>query len=293
MNILVTGSCGQLGSALYRASAGSLDNYIFTGAEELDVTSLKAIRQVVEANKVRVIVNCAAFTNVVYAEEDPVTASLVNHKAVLNLATVAREVNAMLVHVSTDHVFNGDTCAPYREDAEANPLNVYGKTKLAGESSILQSGCKHIIIRTSWLYSENGNNFVKTMQRLMAARESVRVIVDQVGTPTYAGDLATLIYHVIEKNMLHKQGIYHFSNEGVCSWYDFAKAICEFSGSACDIQPYNSDEFPDKVKRPRFTALDKTKVKQAFGVQIPYWRDSLKVCIERLRVPANSALGAM
>ena len=286
MNILVTGSRGQLGRALYRASAGSLDNYIFTGAEELDVTSLKATRQAVKANDARVIVNCAAYTNIIHAEENPVTASLVNHKAVENLATAAREANATLVHVSTDHVFNGEARVPYREDAETNPLNVYGKTKLAGELTIPRSGCRHIIFRTSWLYFEHGSNFVKNMRQLTAARESVKVIVDQVGTPTYAGDLAALIRRVIETNMLHKQGIYHFSNEGVCSWYDFAQAIREFCGNACDIQPYNSDEYPDKVKRPRFTVLDKTKVKSAFGIKIPYWRDSLKTCIERLAAPA-------
>ena len=283
MNILITGSAGQLGSEMHRVSTNSSHNYIFTDIAELDITNLDAIRKTVAEEKVSVIVNCAAYTNVDKAEDDYDMANLINNIAVKNLAIAAKEVGATLIHVSTDYVFNGNNSIPCRESQETDPIGIYGKTKLAGEQSIQEVGCKHIIIRTSWLYSQFGNNFVKTMQRLTAERDNLKVVFDQVGTPTYAADLAAFIYKAIEDNMLDVQGIYHFSNEGVCSWYDFAKKICELSGNTCDIQPCHSDEFPSKVKRPSFSVLDKTKIKETFGIRIPYWEESLIKCINELK----------
>ena len=248
----------------------------------MDITDINAIRTVVKEYAINVIVNCAAYTNVDKAEDDKEMADLLNHKAVENLAIVAKEADATLIHISTDYVFQGNQCVPCREDWEPHPNSVYGSTKLAGEESIISVGCKHIIIRTAWLYSPFGKNFVKTMQQLTAEKDQLKVVFDQVGTPTYAGDLANVIYKIIEEDMLDKQGIYHFSNEGVISWYDFAKQICELSGNQCDIQPCHSDEFPSKVKRPHFSVLDKTKIKETFQLRIPYWKDSLKKCINIL-----------
>ncbi len=283
MNILVTGGNGQLGNEMRLVSKESKNNYVFTDVAELDITDLDAIRKMVKDNHINVIVNCAAYTNVDKAEDDYATADLINNTAAGNLATAAKEADATLIHISTDYVFQGDRNIPCKEDWATNPLGVYGKTKLAGEESIRRTGCKYIIFRTAWLYSPFGKNFVKTMQKLTSEKDSLKVIFDQVGTPTYAGDLADIIYTVIETNQLDKQGIYHFSNEGVCSWYDFAKDICELSGNTCDIQPCHSDEFPSKVRRPHFSVLDKTKLKETFGVKVPYWRDSLKKCIQELR----------
>ena len=261
MNILVTGANGQLGNEMRRVSSTSSNQYIFTDVGELDITSRDSIRKMVNDNQIHVIVNCAAYTNVDKAEDDFATADLLNNKAVENLAIVAKETDATLIHVSTDYVFQGDRNVPCREDWETNPLGVYGKTKLAGEHSIQEVGCHYLIFRTAWLYSPYGKNFVKTMRQLTSDKDTLKVVFDQVGTPTYAGDLASVIYQVIEENQLYKEGIYHFSNEGVCSWYDFAKEICDLSGNVCDIQPCHSDEFPSKVKRPHFSVLDKTKVK--------------------------------
>ncbi len=282
MNILITGANGQLGNEMRRVSETSCNNYIFTDVNELDITNLDDIRTIAIKNKIHVIVNCAAYTNVDKAEDDYDMADLLNNKAVENLAIVAKEIDATLIHVSTDYVFQGDKNLPCCEDWETNPLGVYGQTKLAGEQSIIRTGCNYMIFRTAWLYSSCGKNFVKTMRQLTSDRASLHVVFDQVGTPTYAADLAALIYKVIEENMLDKQGIYHFSNEGVCSWYDFAQEICDLCGNVCDIQPCHSNEFPSKVKRPAFSVLDKTKVKKTFGVQIPYWKDSLKKCIAEL-----------
>ncbi len=283
MNILVTGANGQLGHEMRRASAASSHHYLFTDIAELDITDREAVRRMVSGRKIQAIVNCAAYTNVDKAEDDYATADLINNKAVENLAVAAKEADATLVHISTDYVFKGDRCVPCREEWATDPLGVYGATKLAGEQSILRAGCPYLIFRTAWLYSPFGKNFVKTMQKLTAERDSLSVVFDQVGTPTYAADLAALIVHVIESGQLHKQGIYHFSNEGVCSWYDFAQEICALSGNTCDIRPCHSDEFPSKVKRPHFSVLDKTKVKETFGVDIPYWRDSLIKCINELK----------
>ena len=283
MNILVTGANGQLGNEMRRVSSTSSSQYIFTDVAELDITSRDSIRKMVNDNQIHVIVNCAAYTNVDKAEDDFATADLLNNKAVENLAVVAKETDATLIHVSTDYVFQGDRNVPCREDWETNPLGVYGKTKLAGEHSIQETGCHYLIFRTAWLYSPYGKNFVKTMRQLTSDKDTLKVVFDQIGTPTYAGDLASVIYQVIEENQLYKEGIYHFSNEGVCSWYDFAKEICDLSGNVCDIQPCHSNEFFSKVKRPHFSVLDKTKVKFTFGITVPYWKDSLQKCINELK----------
>lgn len=286
MNILITGANGQLGHEMQRVAKESNDNYIFTdvaeGYENLDITDLEAIRKMVKANNVEIIVNCAAYTNVDRAESDFPTANLINNTAAGNLATAMKEVEGTLIHVSTDYVFQGDRNIPCREDWPTNPLGVYGKTKLAGEKAIEATGCQHIILRTAWLYSQWGKNFVKTMQSLTASKDSLKVVFDQVGTPTFAGDLADAIAHIINTRQLDKTGIYHFSNEGVCSWFDFAKIICELSGNTCDIQPCYSEEFPSPVKRPHFSVLDKSKLKSTFGIRVPYWTDSLKKCIKQL-----------
>ena len=283
MNILVTGANGQLGNEMQRVAKTSSNHYIFTDVAQLDITDREAVLRAVKDNSIQVIVNCAAYTNVDKAEDDSETADLINNKAVENLAIAARENDATLIHISTDYVFKGDRCTPCREDWETDPLGVYGITKLAGEKSIERTGCRHIIIRTAWLYSPFGKNFVKTMQKLTAEKDSLKVVFDQVGTPTYAGDLADAIARIIETGQLGKQGIYHFSNEGVCSWYDFAREICELSDNTCNIQPCHSDEFPSKVKRPHFSVLDKTKIKDTFGIEVPYWKDSLKKCIRELK----------
>lgn len=286
MNILITGANGQLGHEMQRVAKESNDNYIFTdvaeGYENLDITDLEAIRKMVKANNIEIIVNCAAYTNVDRAESDFDTANLINNTAAGNLATAMKEVEGTLIHVSTDYVFQGDRNIPCREDWPTNPLGVYGKTKLAGEKAIEATGCQHIILRTAWLYSQWGKNFVKTMQSLTASKDSLKVVFDQVGTPTFAGDLADAIAHIIYTRQLDKTGIYHFSNEGVCSWFDFAKIICELSGNTCDIQPCYSEEFPSPVKRPHFSVLDKSKLKSTFGIRVPYWTDSLKKCIKQL-----------
>ena len=270
--ILVTGADGQLGREMQIASRGSRNRFIFTDIagehERLDITDPQAIADIVRENHVNVIVNCAAYTNVDKAETDPETANLLNNIAAGNLADAMKAVNGTLIHISTDYVFQGDRNIPCREDWPTEPLGVYGKTKLAGEKSIEATGCASIIIRTAWLYSPFGKNFVKTMRDLTSSRESLKVVFDQVGTPTYAGDLAETICRIIENGQLDKTGIYHFSNEGVCSWFDFAKAICEMSGNTCDIRPCHSDEFPSPVARPHFSVLDKTKIKQTFGIRI-------------------------
>ena len=275
--ILVTGADGQLGREMQIASRSSRNRFIFTDIageyERLDITDQQAIADIVRENHVNVIVNCAAYTNVDKAETDPETANLLNNIAAGNLADAMKAVNGTLIHISTDYVFQGDRNIPCREDWPTEPLGVYGKTKLAGEKSIEATGCASIIIRTAWLYSPCGKNFVKTMRDLTSSRESLKVVFDQVGTPTYAGDLAETICRIIENGQLDKTGIYHFSNEGVCSWFDFAKAICEMSGNTCDIRPCHSDEFPSPVARPHFSVLDKTKIKQTFGIRIPYWTD--------------------
>ena len=302
MNILVTGANGQLGNEMRIIAKDSADKYIFTdvvdaseesvamlkklagedintNTEHLDITNLDAIRKMVQENEVKVIVNCAAWTNVDGAE-DPEKYGIVemlNAKAPENLAIAMKEVNGLLVHISTDYVFGGDPYnTPCKEDQKGTPTGVYGLTKLHGEQNIQASGCNYVILRTAWLYSEFGKNFVKTMLNLTASKPQLKVVFDQVGTPTYAGDLAKAIVTVLENPV---EGIYHFSNEGVCSWFDFTKMIAEYAGnSGCDIQPCHSDEFPSKVKRPAYSVLDKSKIKVVFGLIVPYWTDSLRKC---------------
>ena len=282
--ILVTGANGQLGSEMRKLGAVSPNEYIFTDVAELDITDKAAVMAFAEQNKINVIVNCAAYTNVDKAEDDEATAELINATAVRNLAEAAKAQDATLFHVSTDYVFGAEGNTPRSEDMPTNPLGVYGTTKLHGEQAIQEVGAKAIIIRTAWLYSEFGNNFLKTMLRLTKEKESLNVVFDQVGTPTYAGDLALVIFSIIEGNIyIGNEGTYHFSNEGVCSWYDFATEIAIAAGhDGCNIQPCHSSEFPSKVTRPPYSVLDKTKIKQTFGVDIPHWRDSMLYCLERL-----------
>lgn len=315
MNILVTGANGQLGNEMRIVTKGSTDRYIFTdvcdehpesiemlhklaGNEvdttttKLDITNLDAIREMVKMNDVKVIVNCAAWTNVDGAE-DPEKYELVellNAKAPENLAIAMKEVGGLLVHISTDYVFGGDPYnTPCKEDQKGTPTGVYGLTKLHGEQAIQNTGVEHLIFRTAWLYSEFGKNFVKTMLNLTATKPQLKVVFDQVGTPTYAYDLAAVIFDIIENRKFDVySGIYHHSNEGVCSWYDFTKMIAEYAGNTeCDIQPCHSDEFPSPVKRPSYSVLDKTKLKNAFEINVPYWTDSLKKCIDNINNKCN------
>lgn len=290
MNILVTGANGQLGNEIQKVYKHSQDHYIFTdvcdGYEKLDITNLDAIRQMVAQLDVKCIINCAAWTNVDAAETAGDIVEQLNAKAPENLAMAMKEVEGLLVHISTDYVFGGDPYnTPCREDQKGSPTGVYGQTKLHGEQRILATGVKHIIIRTAWLYSEFGKNFVKTMLSLTATKPQLKVVFDQCGTPTYARDLADVIYDIIENRKFdNNEGIYHFSNEGVCSWYDFTKVIAQMAGhTTCDIQPCHSDEFPSPVKRPAYSVLDKSKIKDTFGITIPYWTDSLRKCIAALQ----------
>lgn len=280
MNILVTGANGQLGTSIRNAAQQTLDNYIFTDVDELDITGREAICNMVKKLKVDVIVNCAAYTNVDAAEENTDAANLLNNVAVENLATVASEVGATLIHISTDYVFGGDTHnTPYNEEHPTHPTGVYGRTKLAGEQAVLRSRCNHIIIRTAWLYSPYGKNFFKTMLSLTATRPQVNVVCDQVGTPTYAAHLAGAIVHIITSRQLHKQGTYHYSNQGVCSWYDFAHAIASLAHhTQCTVQPCSSSQYPSRVVRPPYSVLDKTHIISTFGINIPHWYDALCEC---------------
>ena len=286
MNILVTGANGQLGNEMRVVARNSADNYIFTDVAELDITDAAAVEKMVTDNDVKVIVNCAAYTNVDKAEDDREFAELLNARAVENLAQAIRRNDGLLVHVSTDYVFGGTkNNTPCREDEPANPTGVYGVTKLHGEQAIIASGCHHIIIRTAWLYSEFGKNFLKTMLDLTATKPQLKVVFDQVGSPTYAYDLALAIFDIVEnRKYVDNDGVYHYSNEGVCSWFDFTKMIAEYADhTGCDIQPCHSDEFPSKVIRPSYSVLDKTKIKKTFGVSVPYWTDSLRVCMTNLK----------
>ena len=296
MNILVTGANGQLGNEMRIVTKSSKDNYIFTDVVEvegqettiLDITNLDAIRKIVFAKDIKAIVNCAAWTNVDGAEapEKRELVELLNAKAPENLATAMKEVGGLLVHISTDYVFGGDPYnTPCKENQKGTPTGVYGLTKLHGEQNIQATGANYLIFRTAWLYSEFGKNFVKTMLNLTSTKPLLKVVFDQVGTPTYAYDLAKAIFDIIENRKYeNKTGIYHYSNEGVCSWYDFTKMIAEYAGNtACDIQPCHSDEFPSPVKRPAFSVLDKTKVKDTCGVNVPYWTESLMKCMNNLK----------
>ena len=300
MNILVTGANGQLGNEMRIISKYTNDNYTFTDVVEaegvettpLDITDADAIRKIVKEKDIRCIVNCAAYTNVDKAESDEALCRKLNADAPKLLAEAMKEVNGLLVQISTDYVFGGDPYnTPCREDQEGTPTGVYGKTKLEGEKKIEAVGCDYVIIRTAWLYSEFGKNFVKTMLNLTATKPKLTVVFDQAGTPTYAYDLAKVIKTVLAdyanenpENGYSKAGVYHFSNEGVCSWFDFTKKIAELAGNtSCDIQPCHSDEFPSPVKRPAYSVLDKTKIKKTFGVKVPYWTDSLKCCMANMK----------
>ena len=299
MNILVTGANGQLGNEMRLVSKSANDHYTFTDVVEvegvettlLDITDAEAVRRMVKEKGIGCVVNCAAYTNVDKAESDEALCRKLNADAPRILAEAMKEVNGLLVQISTDYVFGGDPYnTPCREDQKGTPTGVYGQTKLDGEENIKAVGCDYVIIRTAWLYSEYGRNFVKTMLNLTATRPKLNVVFDQAGTPTYAYDLAVAIKTVLadyEKECPEagygKKGIYHFSNEGVCSWFDFTKKIAELAGNtACDIQPCHSDEFPSPVKRPAYSVLDKTKIKETFGVKVPYWTDSLKACMKNM-----------
>lgn len=283
MKILVTGSNGQLGNEMRRVATEQCceHEFVFTDVAELDITDKAAV--LAAAKGVGAIVNCAAYTNVDAAEDNEVLAHLINATAVANLAAAAKEEGALLIHVSTDYVFGGDGNTPRTEEMPTSPLGAYGRTKLAGEQAIIDSGCRHVIIRTAWLYSIHGKNFVKTMLGLMASRPALHVVFDQVGTPTYAGDLADAIA-VIVNSPAPAEGVYHYSNEGVCSWYDFAVAIGALAGSSCKVSPCHSCEFPSKVTRPAFSVLDKTKIRNAFGLSIPHWYASLQGCLKKMSV---------
>lgn len=300
MNILVTGANGQLGNEMRIIARGSNETYFFTdvsqqeGAETLflDITDLQAIREMVTANKIDAIVNCAAYTNVDAAESNEPLAEKLNAEAPENLARAMKEANGLLVQISTDYVFGKEPYnIPCREEQHGTPTGVYGTTKLHGEQKIIATGCKHVIIRTAWLYSEFGKNFCKTMMSLTATKPQLKVVFDQCGTPTYALDLAKAIAQILDDysketkaNYYSKTGIYHYSNEGVCSWYDFTKMIAEYNGTtACDVQPCHSNEFPSPVTRPSYSVLDKTKIKETFGIRIPYWTESLKQCITNIK----------
>ena len=320
MKVLVTGANGQLGCSLRKMAdqvghdvpgapsvmpdlIGHL-SWVFTDVEELDITDLAAIRKMVADEGINVIVNCAGYTNVEAAEDNPDFAEKLNAEAVGNLATAMKEADGLLIHISTDYVYGGKPlCTPISEDETPAPQGVYAVTKLHGEEAIRRIGCRHIIIRTAWLYSEFGKNFVKTMLRLTAEKPTLKVVNDQRGTPTYAGDLAKVIVKVLgktaeegedfslakkradapENSSPSSANIYHYTNEGECTWYEFAKTIAEYAGhTSCDIQPCTSDEFPSKVHRPAYSVLDKGKIKSALGISIPHWTDSLKICLKAL-----------
>ena len=302
MNILVTGANGQLGNEMRIVAQEVEDNYIFTDVSQiegvdtvvLDITDETAIRKMVEEKQIDAIVNCAAYTNVDAAETNQDTAELLNATAPLYLAKAMKETGGLLIQISTDYVFGKEPYnVPCTETQQGTPTGIYGLTKLHGEENIISTGGKYIIIRTAWLYSEYGKNFCKTMMNLTATKPQLKVVFDQVGTPTYALDLAKAIVAVLNdyktsalcnQTEYTKTGIYHYSNEGVCSWFDFTKMIAEYNGTtSCDIQPCHSDEFPSPVKRPSYSVLDKSKIKQEFGIAVPYWTESLKKCIANIK----------
>lgn len=296
MNILVTGCRGQLGSHIKRCSTHSRHNYFFTDIDELDITNPTAVEDFVRNHNIETLVNCAAYVNVDKAESEEQTADILNHQAVESLAKIMSCVDGLLIHISTDYVFGGNlNNKPCNEDEPVNPTGAYGRTKLAGEQAILRSHCRHIIIRTSWLYSEVGKNFFKTMLQLTATKSQISVVFDQVGTPTFAGDLAQAICAILEQGKTNgNEGLYHFSNEGVCSWFDFAKEIARQAGNTqCDILPCHSSEYPSPVVRPSYSVLDKTKFKNTFGLSIPYWTDSLAVCLDLLRKSESATANAV
>lgn len=287
MNILVTGSSGQLGRALRELACGSRHRFVFTSPDacedglRVDITDRSSVMRAVSTG-VDVIINCAAYTDVEAAQDNPREAMDVNADAAGILADAARETGAVLVHISTDYVFDGKANTPYREDAAASAVNVYGMTKLEGERAVGGSGCRHIILRTSWLYSGSGRNFFMSIAEKTAELPRIRVVNDQVGSPTYAGDLAYAIMHIIENNLLDRCGIYHYANQGLCSRYDFAKEICDALGHLCTIEPCRTEELSSKAERPHYSVLDCRKFKETFGLEIPHWKDSLRLCVASL-----------
>ena len=289
MNILVTGANGQLGNEMRIISRSSDDEYIFTDVNQvegvettyLDITDRESVMRMVSDNDIQAIVNCAAYTNVDAAESNEELAEKLNADAPENLALAMKAVDGLLIQISTDYVFGNEPYnTPCNEEQKGTPTGVYGMTKLHGEQKIIATGCRYVIVRTAWLYSEFGKNFCKTMLNLTASKPQLKVVFDQCGTPTYAYDLAKAIATILEKPVC---GIYHYSNEGVCSWYDFTKMIAEYSGhNKCEIKPCHSSEYPSPVTRPSYSVLDKTKIKETFGLNIPYWTNSLKRCISNL-----------
>ena len=284
MNILITGANGQLGNEMRDLSAGHPQHtYFFTDVQELDICNEQGVHAYVKDHAIDLIVNCAAYTAVDKAEDNADLCDKLNHLAPAHLADAAEACGAALIHVSTDYVFDGTAHIPYTEEVEPCPNSVYGTTKLAGEQEVMRRCSRAMIIRTAWLYSEYGNNFVKTMLRLGRERETLGVVFDQIGTPTYAGDLAKAIYAAIEQGVV--PGIYHFSNEGVCSWYDFTVSIHRLAGiTTCKVSPLHTDEYPAKAPRPHYSVLDKTKIKQTYGIDIPHWETSLADCVEKLKI---------
>ena len=283
MNILITGANGQLGSEI-KELASSFPNwcFIYTDVDELDITNINDLEKFFKDNLIDVVINCAAYTAVDKAESEEEKAALINITASKNLAIVSDKNKSLLIHISTDFIFDGSSSVPYKEKDKPGPLSVYGMTKLEGEREIIKNSNKHVIIRTGWLYSSFGSNFVKNIRRLASERGRLNMIYDQTGSPTYARDLARTILEILPKFKDRYREIYHYSNEGVTSWYDFAKAICEFSKIECDIYPIETKDYPTPAVRPHYSVLNKNKIKKDFGIIIPYWRDSLKECIGRL-----------
>lgn len=283
MNIWVTGAGGQLGSELREVAKGSEDTFFYTTSSQLNIADTEGVYTYCKANGIELIINCAAYTNVDGAESNIELAEVVNTQAVGGLAKVCRELAITLFHISTDYVFGGSVNTPLHEDDETEPLGVYGKTKRRGEELICSSGCDYLIFRTAWLYAKQGKNFLKTMLKLTATKEEVQVVVDQVGSPTSTTDLAELLIFLITKRAYRgKKGIYHYTNEGVCSWFDFAWTINELAGHGCVVKPCSSAAFPTVVRRPSYAVLSKTKIKKCFGIEIPYWRTSLVKCLKKI-----------
>lgn len=285
MKIVVTGSLGQLGYELMRQAKESQHTYIFTDVREselttsLDITDAEAVEAFI-GEDVDVIINCAAYTDVNRAESDEAMAQKINSYAPGNLARAALKADALLIHISTDYVFDGKGYLPYNEESQTGPLSAYGRTKLSGEKAVEESGCRYMIFRTAWLYSLTGRNFFLTMADLTASKPMLKVVYDQVGTPTYAADLAFLIAHIIEENKLDRTGLYHYTNEGVCSWYDFTKEINDLLGHTCNVMPCRTEEFPTPAARPHYSVLEKKKVRETFGLEIPHWKESLRLAVK-------------
>jgi len=287
-NILVTGANGQLGSELQVLSKKLKHHFYFTDIDELDLTNISAIQKFFKGRGISICINCAAYTAVDQAENDIKNATAINVTTVKNLAEVCANYNVLLLHISTDYVFGGNKCRPYLETDKAKPINVYGQTKHEGEIQALRKNNATIIIRTSWLYSSFGANFVKTMLRVGSEKSSLKVIFDQIGTPTYAADLAEALIQIVDRTIAESNniskylGIFNYSNEGIASWYDFAMEIFMLSGITCEVKPIRTEDYPTASKRPHFSVLDKSKIKSTFGLTIPHWKESLAVCINKL-----------